>query len=181
MASIKQGPSETLKAYVRRFNEELVTIHNPQENEVLMAALLGVRLETPFWDKLQKDECKMLQEFYRRADKIMRLKVVHAGKPTPTETPHETGQVGKSTPAEKSGKNKKHKSGNHRWSQEANNKKAKSPDQRVPRPPSSKYTNFTDLTGSREEVLLATEQTSVYKRPDSLQGDCSNRNQNKYC
>ena len=60
LASIKQGLHETLKAYVRRFNEELATIHNPQENGVLMAAISGVRLETPFWDKLQKDECKTL-------------------------------------------------------------------------------------------------------------------------
>ena len=53
-----------LKAYVKCFNEELATIHNLQENEILMAAISGVRLETPFWDKLQKDECKTLQEFY---------------------------------------------------------------------------------------------------------------------
>ena len=39
LASIKQGPNETLKAYVRSFNEELVTIHNPQENGVLKAAI----------------------------------------------------------------------------------------------------------------------------------------------
>ena len=42
LASIKQGLSETLKVYVRRFNEELATIHNPQENGVLMAAISGV-------------------------------------------------------------------------------------------------------------------------------------------
>ena len=49
-----------------------------------MAAISGVRPETPFWDKLQKDECKTLQEFYRRADKIMHLETaseaVHAGR-----------------------------------------------------------------------------------------------------
>ena len=78
LASIKQGSNETLKAYVRRFNEELSTIHNPQENGVLMATILGVRPKTPFRDKLQKDECKMLQEFYRQADKIMHLEI--AGK-----------------------------------------------------------------------------------------------------
>ena len=61
-----------------------------------------------------------------------------------------------------------------------NKKKAKSLDQRVPRPPLNKYTNFTDLTRSREEVFLATEQTGIYKRPDLLQGDHSKRNQNKY-
>ena len=64
LASIKQGSNETLKAYVKRFNEELATIHNLQENEVLMAAISGVQPETPFWDKLQKDEYKTLQEFY---------------------------------------------------------------------------------------------------------------------
>ena len=47
-----QARAETLKAYVKHFNEELATIHNPQENEVLIAAISGVRLETPFWDKL---------------------------------------------------------------------------------------------------------------------------------
>ena len=52
LASIKQGSNETLKVYVKCFNEELATIHNPQENRVLMAAISGVRPETPFWDKL---------------------------------------------------------------------------------------------------------------------------------
>ena len=73
LASIKQGPNETLKAYIKRFNEELTTIHNPQENGVMMAAISGVRPDTPFLDKLQKDECKTLAEFYKRADKIMCL------------------------------------------------------------------------------------------------------------
>ena len=94
LASFKQGPNETLKAYVKRFKEELATIHNPQENGVLMAAISGGRLETPFWDKLQKDECKTLAEFYRLTDKIMRLEtareIVHAGKSTPTKTLRET-------------------------------------------------------------------------------------------
>ena len=52
LASIKQWLHETLKAYVRHFNEELATIHNPQENGVLMAAISGVWPETPLWDKL---------------------------------------------------------------------------------------------------------------------------------
>ena len=73
LASIKQGPNETLKAYVKCFNEELATIHNPQVNRELMVAISEVQLETPFWDKLYKNECKRLQEFYRPADKIMCL------------------------------------------------------------------------------------------------------------
>ena len=52
LASIKQGPNEMLKAYIKRFNNKLKTIHNPQENKVMMVAISGVRLDTYFWDKL---------------------------------------------------------------------------------------------------------------------------------
>ena len=60
MASIKEGSNETVKAYIKRFNDKLATIHNPQENGVMMTIISGVQPETPFWDKLQKDECKLL-------------------------------------------------------------------------------------------------------------------------
>ena len=41
----------------------------------MMATISGVQPETPFWEKLQKDECKSLQEFNRHADKIMHLEI----------------------------------------------------------------------------------------------------------
>ena len=41
LPSIKQGLNETLKAYIKHFNDELTTIHNPQENRVMMAAISG--------------------------------------------------------------------------------------------------------------------------------------------
>ena len=114
LANIKQGSNETLKAYIKHFNEELATIHNPQENRILMATISGVRPKTLFWDKLQKDECKMLQEFYRRADKIMCLETVreavHVGRSTPVEAPHEIALTGKFMSTEKSGDSKKRKS-----------------------------------------------------------------------
>ena len=138
LASIKQGQTETLKAYIKRFNEELKTIHNPQENGVMMAAISGVRPDTPLWDKLQKDECKILAKFYRRVDKIMRL-----------DTAKEAIQVGKSTPIEKNSDNgKKQKNGDHQPSLEKANKKSKALDLRVPRPLPSKFTNYTDLVSS---------------------------------
>ena len=78
--------------------------------------------------------------------------------------------------AEKNGDSKKRKSEDRRRSPDAHQKKTKNPDQRVPRPPLSKYNNFTDLTRSRKDVLLATEHMGVYKRPDSMWGDHSKRN-----
>ena len=84
----------------------------------------------------------MLQEFYKCTDKIMHLEtageIVHASKSTSSETQRETAWAGKSTPAEKSEASKKCKNGDRRRSPAANNKKAKSSYQRVPRPPPSK-------------------------------------------
>ena len=93
-----------------------------------MATIFGVRPDTPFSDKFQKDECKTLAKFYRRADKIMCL-----------ETAREAIQTGKSTPTEKSDDNgkkwkngKKRKNGDRHPSPEKANKKSKAPDLRVP-------------------------------------------------
>ena len=136
-----------------------------------MAAISGVRPNTPFWDKLQKDECKTLAKFYRRANKIMRL-----------ETAREAIQAGKSAPAKKSNDNgKKWKNGDCHPSPDKANKKSKAPDLRVQRPPPNKFTNYTDLVSSREDVFMAAEHTGMFKRPDPLRGDCFKRNQNKYC
>ena len=65
----------------------------------MMTTISEVRPETPFWDKLQKDECKSLAEFYRRIDKIMRLETareaVQAGKPTPSEKNNDNNKKNK--------------------------------------------------------------------------------------
>ena len=60
LARIKQGPNAMLKLYIKHFNDELTTIHNPKGNGLMMAAMSEVRFDTFFWDKLQKDECKLL-------------------------------------------------------------------------------------------------------------------------
>ena len=89
--------------------------------------------------------------------------VVHVGRSTPIEAPHEIVLVGKSTSTEKNEDNKKRKGEDHRRSPDAHQKKAKSSDQRVSRPLLSKYNNFTNLTRSCEDVFLATEDMGVYK------------------
>ena len=124
LASIKHGLNETLKAYIKRFNDELTTmlklttIHNPQENGVMMEAISRVRPDTLFWDKLQKDECKTLSEFYRCTDKIMCL-----------ETARDAIQSRKPALPEKNNDNgKKRKNGHRHPYLEKTNKKLKALD-----------------------------------------------------
>ena len=95
------------------------------------------------------------------------------------ETAREAIQARKLAAAEKSNDNgKKRKNGDRHPSLEKASKKSKAPDLRVPRPPPSKFTNYTNLVSSRENVFMAVEQTEVFKRPDPLRGDHSKRNQN---
>ena len=82
----------------------------------------------------------------------------------------------KPTTVGKSEDSKKHKSGDRRRSLDEHKKKAKSQDQRIARPPSRKYNNFTDVIKSFEDVFLAIRHTGVYKRPDSMRGHHSKRN-----
>ena len=73
----------------------------------------------------------MLQEFYKRADKIMRLEtareVVHARRSTLVEVPHEIAPTRKFMSVEKNGDSKKCKGRDHRRSLDAHLKKAKNP------------------------------------------------------
>ena len=88
-----------------------------------------------------------MSKFYRRADNIMSL-----------ETAQEAIQAGKSTPTEKNNdmtKSRKMEIVVHL--QKKMNKKPKAPDQRVPRPPPSKFMNYTDLVSSRKDVFMAAE------------------------
>ena len=97
------------------------------------------------------------------------------------ETAREAVQVGKSTPSEKNNdNNKKWKNGDRCPSSDKTNKKAKAPDLRVLRPPHGKFTKYTDLVASRDDVFLAAEQSGVFKRSDPLRGDRSKRKHNKY-
>ena len=88
-----------LKSYIKCFNDKLTMIHNPQENEVMIATISEVQPKTPFWDKLQKDECKSLAAFYRCTDKIMCLETardaVKARKSTPSEKNNDNGKTRK--------------------------------------------------------------------------------------
>ena len=106
---------------------------------------------------------------------------VHNRRATLVEELRKTTPAGKFTSTKKNRDNKKRIGRDRQRSPDAHKKKAKSPDQRVLRPPPSKYNNFTDLKKSCDDVFLATEHTSLYKRPDSMREDRLKRNHNKYC
>ena len=73
MTNIKQCEGETLKFYLKRFNDEAARVHSAPEGGVLFAAMSGVCLKTKLWNDLQERDCRALEEFYARAEKYLRI------------------------------------------------------------------------------------------------------------
>ena len=87
------------------------------------------------------------------------------------ETTGEAIQAGKPAPAKKNNDNgKKQKNGDHRPSLEKTNKKPKAPNQRVPRPPPSKFTNYTDMISSWPQSKLGYSSSLTYCVETALRG-----------
>ena len=73
LADIKQRENETLKSYLDRFNAAAVGVRKPDSVLVHMAVVKGLRKNTAFHTSLTKTESKDLRDFYRRAEKYLRL------------------------------------------------------------------------------------------------------------
>ena len=74
------------------------------------------------------------------------------------EPAHEAVQAGKPTPSKNSNDNgKKRKNRDRRPSPEKTNKKVKASNLRVTQPPSGKFTNYTNLVSSWEDIFMAAE------------------------
>ena len=81
------------------------------------------------------------------------------------ETTREAIQVKKSTPSEKSNDNgKNQKNGDRHPSSEKTNKKARAPDHRVMQPLPNKFTNYTDLVPSQEDIFMAPKHTTKSRK-----------------
>ena len=73
MTNIKQREGETLKSYLKHFNDEAAKVHSVPEDGVLFAAMGGVCPKTKLWNDLQERDCRTLEEFYARAEKYLRV------------------------------------------------------------------------------------------------------------
>ena len=54
LANIKQGPFETLKAYIKHFKEEAARTKRVDDDQQLMALQAGIRVRSLLWDDLQR-------------------------------------------------------------------------------------------------------------------------------
>ena len=65
MANIKQGRDETLKLYLKQFNEAATHAEIVPLGETLMALVAGGRPEMRLWRNIRKHQCHDIEDFYQ--------------------------------------------------------------------------------------------------------------------
>ncbi|XP_062114333.1 uncharacterized protein LOC133825397 [Humulus lupulus] len=170
LANIKQGEGESLKSYIHRFNMEVAKVGSLSRGEFKMEITAGVRSGSKLLDNMLKTEATDLDEFYEIAQKYIRIEDSHenlmAGRNEllSNPTPHEGSNDVKKKRAYKGLRNDQ---------------------QRKPirggEPRKTPYTFYTDLTDTREHIIIANENHVLFKRPPPMKRDRSKRDPSKYC
>lgn len=76
---IKQGPGETLKAYLARFNENTIKVREPNQRTLLSASVKGVRSGS-FNNSLEQWQPTSMDEVRRRAECYINGEEANAAK-----------------------------------------------------------------------------------------------------
>ncbi|XP_062080899.1 uncharacterized protein LOC133785697 [Humulus lupulus] len=79
LANIKQGPLETLKAYIKHFKEEEARTKRVDDGQQLMALQAGIQAGSSLWDDLQRRGCHQLDDFIRQPQEYVNWEDAHIG------------------------------------------------------------------------------------------------------
>ena len=134
LMSIRQREDEMLRSYISRFNKEALSIDKADE-KILVAAFTNRLRKGKFLFSLYKNDPKTMSEVLYRATKYMNAEdtlLAQKEKPKKRERQEDTRQD--------QGR-KKARTGDRR-------------DERRPRPQGGRFTSFTPLTTSIDQVLM---------------------------
>ena len=159
--SIKQREDKTLRSYITHFNKEALSI-DEADDKILVAAFTNGLRKGKFLFSLYKNDLKTMTDVLYRATKYMNAEdalLAREEKPKKRERQEDTRQDRGREVA---------RTGDQQ-------------DERRPRPPTRKFTNFTPLTASIDQVLIQIKDEGALTFPNKLKGDPNKRPRDKYC
>ena len=159
--SIKQREDETLRSYITRFNKEALSI-DKADDKILVAAFTNGLQKGKFLFSLYKNDPKTMSDMLYRATKYMNVEyelLARKEKLKKRERQEDTRQ--------------------DRGQKIANTEDRQ--DERPSRPPNVKFTSFTPLTVSIDQVLMQIKDEGALTFPGKLKGDPGKRPRDKYC
>ena len=161
LMSIKQREDETLWSYISRFNKEALSIDEAND-KILVAAFTNGLQKGKFLFSLYKNDPKTMSEVLYRATKYMNAKDALSAREEKPKKRERQDDI----------------------QQDQGRKKARMGDRRdesCPKPPGRRFTSFTPLTASVDQVLIQIKDEEALTYPGKLKGDPNRRSKDKYC
>ncbi|XP_065637257.1 uncharacterized protein LOC136070766 [Quercus suber] len=153
LMSIRQREDETLRSYITRFNKEALSI-DEADDKILVAAFTNELRKGKFLFSLYKNDPKTMSEVLYRATKYMNAEdalLAREERPRKRECQvdvhRDQGQ-------------KRPRTGDRR-------------DERRPKPPGGRFTSFTPLNASIDQVLMQIKDEETLTFPGKLKSDPS--------
>ena len=159
--SIKQWEEETLRSYIAHFNKEALLI-DEADDKILVAAFTNGLRKGKFLFSLYKNDQKTMLDVLYRATKYMNVEdalLAWEEKPKKRERQEDA------------------------W-QNRGQKKARTGDrldERCSKPSTRRFTSFTSLTTTIDQVLMQIKDEGALTFPGKLKRDPNKRSRDKYC
>ena len=159
--SIRQREDEMLRSYITCFNKEALSI-DEVDNKILVTAFTNGLRKGKFLFSLYKNNTKIMSEVLYRATKYMNAEDALLAR---EEKPRKRERL---EDARQDQGRKKPRTGDRR-------------DERCPKPLRGRFTSFTPLNASIDQVLMQIKHEGALTFPGKLKSDPSKRSRNKYC
>ena len=158
--NIKQWEDETLRSYITHFNKEAFSIDEAND-KILVATFMNRLWKSKFLFSLYKNDSKTMSNVLYKETKYMNAEdALLAWEEKP----------------------KKRKRQEDPW-QDRGWKMARTEDQwedKRSKPPAGKFTSFTPLIASIDQVLMQIKDEGALTFPSKLKGDPNKRSRDKY-
>ena len=158
--NIKQREDETLRSYITYFNKEALSI-DETDDKILMAAFTNGLQKGKFLFSLYKNNPKTMSDVLYRATKYMNVEdtlLTREEKPKKKKRQEDVRQDRGRKMAR-----------TREWRED-----------RLSKPPTRRFTSFTPLTASIDQVLMQIKDEGALTFPGKLRGDPNKRSRDKY-
>ncbi|XP_058104886.1 uncharacterized protein LOC131254327 [Magnolia sinica] len=164
--TIKQGPKESLKDYIARFNKEALQVEDYDDKMTLSVVFSGLK-EGKFTFSIGKNPLNTLAELVTRAQKYTNAEEFSNAR--------KNVQV-----ADPTGKGKRSMNEEPQPSSKRPDDRA-SRDRRPSRKPEGKFRSYTPLNTSTKKILLDIRWQKLLNWPVYMKVDPDHRDKRKYC
>ncbi|KAM6555168.1 hypothetical protein CsatB_015930 [Cannabis sativa] len=186
LVAIKQKPDEPLKDYIQRFMQEATKVKNLSDDGKRAAIMGGILVGSRLWKDTRRKPTHTMRDFLDRADEFIKLEEAERNaqnfnhtknKKNGTSSNSQSSQGGNA----RNGSNNGKRGNNSNGGNNNDNKRLKNTPEPPRRDPIPRFTTYSLLLDTRENIYNATHSVVPYRKPYPMRKDISKRDMNKFC